>query len=238
MSNSKKLTVECRNYVYEPHTHSHPFGQLILPLKGELHLETSKREFAINEENLFFVPPKYKHTFYSKYKNQFLVLDIPLNMFPNELLNIINQELYEKLDKRWEAIKFLILEEIKNNSNCNQSLINLFHYFSDLLFENIVPESIKYIHKNYNKTITLNELAQIENYSPNYYNNWFKEKMEVNPIDYIQKLRLNRAQYLLKNTDLTILQIAQQIGYEYQSSLNRLFKKYKLNSPSYYRNNY
>ncbi|MGB4440463.1 MAG: helix-turn-helix domain-containing protein, partial [Sedimentibacter sp.] len=46
----------------------------------------------------------------------------------------------------------------------------------------------------------------------------------VSPTEYIQKLRVQRAKELLRYTDLNLIQIANEVGYNHNSSLTRVFK--------------
>ena len=52
---------------------------------------------------------------------------------------------------------------------------------------------------------------------------------------YIQTSRVELAKKLLLETDLSINEITEQVGYEYALSFTRLFKKYEQVSPSEYR---
>lgn len=51
----------------------------------------------------------------------------------------------------------------------------------------------------------------------------------------MQLLRLDRAKTLLRETNLSILQIAQQVGYDHHTSLTRLFKQLEQTTPQAYR---
>jgi transcriptional regulator GlxA family with amidase domain len=59
--------------------------------------------------------------------------------------------------------------------------------------------------------------------------------MGVTPQTYIQTVRLTEAKRLLQETDFSILAIAQQVGYEQQASLTRVFKQLEGTTPSNYR---
>lgn len=52
--------------------------------------------------------------------------------------------------------------------------------------------SVEYINEHYIDDIDLKELAQIEHYNMNYYTEWFKNNMGVSPIEYLQKLRIDK----------------------------------------------
>ncbi|MBO1687991.1 helix-turn-helix transcriptional regulator, partial [Clostridium butyricum] len=61
--------------------------------------------------------------------------------------------------------------------------------------------------------------------------------MNVSPTEYIQNLRIKKSKELLLNTDLTILQISQMIGYEHNSSFTKVFKNSEKISPLEFRKN-
>ena len=61
--------------------------------------------------------------------------------------------------------------------------------------------------------------------------------MKVSPIEYIQNLRVQRAKELLLNTNLTVLQISQMVGYEHNSSFTKVFKNLEKISPTEFRRN-
>lgn len=94
-----------------------------------------------------------------------------------------------------------------------------------------MPASIEYINNHYFEEIDLKVLAEIEHYTPTYYSEWFKQNMNMSLTTYIQNLRLKKAKELLLNTDYTILQIAQIVGYNHNSSLTRLFKTLEKTTP-------
>ena len=64
----------------------------------------------------------------------------------------------------------------------------------------------------------------------------FKEVTGDTVYTYIQKMRINKAKDLLKHTNLTILQIANEVGYENPSKFAQLFKQYNQVTPLKYRN--
>jgi transcriptional regulator GlxA family with amidase domain len=59
--------------------------------------------------------------------------------------------------------------------------------------------------------------------------------MGISPIEYIQKLRVQRAKELLKSTDLNLIQIVNEVCYTHNSSLTRVFKFYEKTTPMDYR---
>lgn len=63
----------------------------------------------------------------------------------------------------------------------------------------------------------------------------FKKATGMSPIDYWISQRLQHVQQLLRSTDLTLRQIAEQCGFENEFYLSRLFTKKKRLTPSHYR---
>ena len=61
--------------------------------------------------------------------------------------------------------------------------------------------------------------------------------MMLSPVEYIQKLRIEQVKELLRDTDLSIMQIAYEVGYNHNSSLTRLFKLHENITPANYRIN-
>lgn len=231
----KSIVGERRTYSELAHTHHHVFAQLILPLQGTLFIETPLHDFELDDSRLFFVPPKCQHTFYAKSNNEFLMLDIPNFMLVDEQTRKIQGGLSTLLDDRWQALRFLMLSEVNHRTRGDRDLTNLFHYAYSLLQRDYTPRSIQYIHANYHESLELQKLAELEGYNVAYYCEWFKKLTGVTPKSYIQNLRLQKAKDLLAHTELSISQIAQQVGYEHHSSLTRLFQQYEKLIPLAYR---
>lgn len=59
--------------------------------------------------------------------------------------------------------------------------------------------------------------------------------MKISPVEYIQNLKVKKAKEFLLNTDLTILQISQIVGYDRNSSFTRVFKHLEKTSPTEFR---
>jgi len=207
---------------------------LILPIHGILYIETNYKKLALNDEHLFFLPPDCKHSFRANKSNEFLVLDISNNM--------LNKYDMEKMiggreflfDDKWKAIRYLLLNEA-NNKKSSSSINDLFLYCYHFIADGSIPDSIKYINEHFTEDIDLKKLADIEHYNISYYSEWFKNKMNVSPVEYIQNLRVKKAKELLLNTNLTILQISQIVGYEHNSSFTRVFKYLEKISPTEFR---
>ncbi|MFC5649408.1 AraC family transcriptional regulator [Paenibacillus solisilvae] len=93
---------------------------------------------------------------------------------------------------------------------------------------------VNYIEEHLSEKMSINELADRLHFHPNYFIQLFKSIMGVSPIVYITKKRMEKAQMLLAASDLTITEIAEQVGLDlyYFSST---FRKLNSLSPTEYR---
>lgn len=101
----------------------------------------------------------------------------------------------------------------------------------------LIKETLKYIDKNYNRNITLEDVAKYIHLNPQYLSRYFKKTMNMNFIDYISKLRINSSKKLLAETDLSINSIALKVGYMDSSYFCKVFKKIEGISPHKFREN-
>jgi AraC-like DNA-binding protein len=231
-----KIICEHRTYADAMKTHEHKFVQLIMPLQGVLNIETDAKELKLDETHLFLLPSSCQHTFWAKDHNKFLVLDIPQFMFQLGELDRFPGGRNYTMDEKWKAIRFLLLSEADNTLEPSR-IISLFHYFYPILTENQIPGSAKYIQQHYNEEISLEKLAALEHYTVSYFCSWFKRHMKCTPMEYLKKIRIERSKQLLLGTNHNILQIAWEVGYAHQSSLNRIFKDIEGITPAEFRRN-
>lgn len=96
-------------------------------------------------------------------------------------------------------------------------------------------ESIKYIHSNFQKPLTNEQLAEIEHLSVSQYIELFKKSTGATPRSYIIELRIRNSCDLLQRSDLTVAQIAQAVGYDDPHYFSRIFKSHRGVSPEQYR---
>lgn len=96
--------------------------------------------------------------------------------------------------------------------------------------------ALKYIEQHYTEDINLNDLARHVHLSPAYLSRIFKTKMNTNFMAILSELRIQRARELLVSSDLTIDDIAYEVGFKNSGYFARVFKKMSGMTPSAYRN--
>lgn len=90
---------------------------------------------------------------------------------------------------------------------------------------NVMYNAKAYIDAHYNQDIGLKDVSEAVAISPQYFSKIFKDELGVNFIDYLTKVRINRAKDLLMNKELSIKEIAFEVGYNDPNYFSRLFKK-------------
>ncbi|WP_205516518.1 AraC family transcriptional regulator [Paenibacillus sp. SYP-B3998] len=105
----------------------------------------------------------------------------------------------------------------------------------DMKEPDLAAQAILYIKEHYSKSINLDSLAESLNYSVPHFSALFKNKTGYSPIDYLIRIRIDKAASLLVETDATLREIAVSVGYKDPYYFGRLFKKYKGVSPDRFR---
>lgn len=100
-----------------------------------------------------------------------------------------------------------------------------------------LEKGIEYINAHYTEDITLSEIAEKSNITPNYFSKLFKECLNMKLWDYVCAKRIEKAKKLLSENedDLTVLDIANQCGFNNTANFNRSFKLYTGMTPSEFR---
>lgn len=84
---------------------------------------------------------------------------------------------------------------------------------------------LKFIHENYQKELSIEEIALQCNFSEYHFMRFFKKYIGMTCIEYINNYRLEIASSLLSSTDKSILDISFEVGFNNVSYFNKLFKK-------------
>ena len=94
---------------------------------------------------------------------------------------------------------------------------------------------MEYISAHYCEKIYIEKLADMITVSPDYFTKMFKDTIGKTPIEYINGLRINEAMRLLSETEKTMAQIADAIGFCNQNYFHKIFKQYMNISPLAYK---
>ncbi|UKS28784.1 response regulator [Paenibacillus sp. HWE-109] len=98
-----------------------------------------------------------------------------------------------------------------------------------------ITQVLAYIRQNFEKDITVKMLAKIVVLDDTYLSNLFKKETGVNLISFIHQYRIERSLALLRETTVSIEEIARQVGFMDINYFVRIFKRYKGIAPGHYR---
>ncbi len=83
----------------------------------------------------------------------------------------------------------------------------------------------EFLHANLRSHVTVKELAQRFSLSPPYFGEIFKKETGLSIKEYQTRIRIHRAQELIRQSDQTITSIAEEVGLDDLAYFSRLFKK-------------
>lgn len=92
-----------------------------------------------------------------------------------------------------------------------------------------------FIQEHSDEELSLTKLAKSVNVSANYLSEKFKRVTGVNFVDYVARVRVEKARDLLQDRHLRISEIAFAVGFQSLSQFNRVFKKLSGRSPTEFR---
>lgn len=154
--------------------------------------------------------------------------------YHNDILKMFYEMVLEFKEKKtnYEETSFAKLLEIlslvgRSNNTDDKSGIK----FKEKKCEKIM----EYISQNYNKNITLNDVAKHFSMSSSYLSRMFKQNTEFSFIEYLNSIRINHSCDMLKKSEKKITDIAFDCGFGTVTQFGRIFKTFTGMSPKDFR---
>jgi len=88
-----------------------------------------------------------------------------------------------------------------------------------------------YIEKNASTHISLEALASLAGVTEFHFCKIFRAATEMTPVEYVNRERINRGENLLRETGMTVTEIARECGFDDASYFSRVFRRYRGVSP-------
>ena len=95
--------------------------------------------------------------------------------------------------------------------------------------------AVDYISKHYAENIVLDEVAESVHISPYYLSHLFRDELGITFIEYVTRMRVERAKQLLSDSSRTVSDVAREVGYDDAGYFSRVFKKVTGRTPVAYR---
>lgn len=249
-------------------THWHNSIEIIYALKGSLQIKIDTDSFTLNEREVEIINSDESHEIQSLEDNKVLIFNIDPFFFEKYYKDINNIFFYtnsnddeDQNGSEYEELKTLLsqmlCEYVQKLEDYDEEieellitllyhLVNNFHYLTyekEELKEKTdqlarYHRISKYIYNNYNNNITLQEIAKKEFLSTHYLSHEIKYATGYSFTDLINLTRIEESIKLLLDSDMSISEISDEIGFSHVRYFNKNFKYYFGCTPLQYRKKY
>lgn len=233
------FSLSLRSYSSEMELHQHDFAQIVLPQSGSLEIEVAGKAGRVNASQGVVIPCETRHAFQAKGNNSFLVLDLPSHGMGAEKAETL-------VDCLGRGSFFAIRPDIRhllNYASSNRPWLNsskaMAESWSQLLLASLrqaqaapqhlrqltLGKALNYIEQNLSANMGVTEIARHAGISERRLYRLFNQHLGTTPRAHIASLRLHLAIDLLRQSPLSITDIAHRVGYSDQSALAHALKK-------------
>lgn len=99
----------------------------------------------------------------------------------------------------------------------------------------VIAKATSYITHNYHKDLSIEEVCEIAELSISHFCMLFKQETGYTFLEYLTKCRIDKAKFILQNTNVKVYQVAPLVGYQDPRYFSQVFKKITGKTPSEYR---
>jgi two-component system response regulator YesN len=154
-----------------------------------------------------------------------------------ELFELLSQSLGEtekqEMDVIKESIKIVrekpIFDTVKDYRDFVmlnfENILNKYKLASTRKYSLIIINAIKYVNANYEKDITVEYMARLAGKTPNYFSHIFKKEYGMSFVQFLNKVRIEKAKEYICYSDLRLYEIAERVGYKDYSYFTQVYKK-------------
>jgi AraC family transcriptional regulator len=233
------------------------------PLEASRTLNNRSQQEKVVDGDIVVIPAKTEHQSSWNRETQFTLLILEPKFVSFAAYETIDPDRVEilphfaKSDPLIAQIGSALAAQMKTDSNATSLYINsaahllaihllkfygtkqpVFQEYGDGLSQSRLKQVIEYIRANIDRDLSLENLAELVQMSTFYFARLFKQSTGYTPHQYIIRCRIDRAEFLLRQGTLSIVEICQQVGFQSQSHFTQLFRKYKGITPKKYRENW
>jgi len=222
-------------------------GSLILVDENKIHMTKSVTEEDSGHERVILYVGKDKMR---ELDEKFPRINLVKFFRENYGIFHLNEDQQQQFLNMYHTLKKEFVHKKRNYKTMIE--MEVIQYFVNFMRENYVEKlaqagfdnnpkyrtvyaAADYISENYTQKISLDELANQYYLSKYYFCRTFKEITGYGISEYINIHRIQKAKRLLEETDLTVSDIAHNLGYESLTHFEKVFKTYMTLSPLKYR---
>lgn len=101
--------------------------------------------------------------------------------------------------------------------------------------DNVVMQACQYVIEHIDEEISLVTISETLSISKNYFCSLFKKETGENFLSFVTRMKMRRAQFLLREENLRVYEVCDLLGYTDTTYFTRLFKKYTNMTPNEYK---
>jgi AraC family transcriptional activator of pobA len=249
-------------YDWEIKHHKHSFFEYHYIVKNSVYTTINGHEYKLNPGEYYIIPPGFHHSHSQKNSttghigfamrwefitstsesdnlislliNRTKPIKDKGNIIKNiiELTNEISNDT-SKLEMQLVFFRLLLqIAEYKNSNTINKESSDLYS-----IQNNIIKSAISFIEENYTENIYVKDIANSAHISYSQLSRIFKNILGESVKEYLNKIRIKKALYLLKCSNKSLSTISREIGYNSENYFSNCFSKYIGISPNHYRKN-
>lgn len=219
--------------------HLHRWYEIIIITDGKMDVSVDGTVYTLCKNDSLFIFPNQIHSLTSVSSSHHKLI-----LIKPELIAHFNAKMQNKIPSRpkkhIENAAWLQLWGSVGNTASIEEMKGLLYYYCSFFTESDfrdadgseLPDSRDLMHRifrfaadNFTESCLLSNLAAAIGYDYSYLSKLFSEKIGISYTEYVNMLRIDRACYLLKNTDRPIIDIAADCGYGSLRTFNRNFSR-------------
>lgn len=232
--------------------HWHDRLEILLIKKGSMYVDSGTTTTRLSANELMMIPPKSLHSGYTKGESvEYAVLMLDIRNFYNEtdlcknLLPAIydGRASFNTVSSNNKIIR--LVNDLCNNQGAEtlETVSKVYHLFSlfyqtELINLQSEPQNasvkkiVDYLEENASQEVDVKSLCEAFGYTPAHLCRKFKKATGLPPMTYLKIFRLEKARETIKNSDLSISQIAAECGFADANYFTRCFRAHFGTPPS------
>ncbi|MCK9286981.1 MAG: AraC family transcriptional regulator [Sphaerochaetaceae bacterium] len=124
------------------------------------------------------------------------------------------------------------INRYSDQTSISQWLSVVLHQITDMVFKTndgrygpLIAQAVRFIGRNFDKNVTLNQTAEAVMLSPTYFSKLFNSEMGISFSQYVNKLKIEKSCRFLLDTLVPVAEVAQIAGFTDQSYFSKVFKQ-------------
>jgi YesN/AraC family two-component response regulator len=151
----------------------------------------------------------------------------------SHLVNMVHNKGIEKMISFFNVLKIMCSSDIRSQL-CTENYKRAF----DERGNKKMTDVFNYVRENYSRPITLQKVSMMTHLSPFAFSRYFKKYSGTGFVEYLNKVRMNKAGHLLRETEYQVHEIASQCGFSSISNFNKQFRRAEGLAPRDYRDRF